>query len=412
MRALLALLAVVLLAPSASAQLPELGDGSPLDSLGDPERVEAELRALADEHPDLVKFSELGASVGGRKLWRLDVADFADADWESLPALVVDGGHHGNEFSGFHAARFFAVALVDEAAANRSILEGKRVVIVPNVNPDGWVAATRTNQNGVNLNRNYPFHWNDRGTDPLPYGANYAGPSAGSEPETKLVMSVLDAVDVRAYVSYHCCGPEPGGELVLPWDPENDMPIPDWIVYERFLASARAAGVEEHRAPSGLGESIAYAYGVRGAVSFIPETPPAANPKQDDDARREELREMLAVPRLALEHLLDLGARLVVESTDAGGVVVRNVGWGPATNVTAGATTIARLAPGESARIPLETCGLRYERMAIAVEVPLLASLGDACPAPAGSALPIPAAGVVLACAALGWSALVRRRRN
>lgn len=412
MRTLLPLLAIVLLAPAASAQLPELGDGSPADSLGDPERVEAELRALADEHPDLVKFSVLGSSVAGNDLWRLDIANFSDPAWESKPALLVDGGHHGNEFSGIHTARFFAVALVDEAAANASVLSGKRVIVVPVVNPDGWVAAQRTNANGVNLNRNYPFHWNDRGTDPVPYGANYAGPSAGSEPETKLVMAAMESVDLRAYVSYHCCGPEPGGEIVLPWDPEADMPIPDWGVYERFLALARSSGVEKHRAPSGLGESISWAYGVRGAISVLPETPMAANPRQDDDARREELREMLSVPRLALAHLEDLGARLVVTAGPEGFVVVRNEGWGPAVNLSAGGTVVPLLAPGASAQLPSVDCGkVAYERLALAVAGRgAVAKLATCEPSSTGaSAIPGAAAGVALV--ALALVAAARRYR-
>ena len=69
----------------------------------------------------------------------------------------------------------------DEAAPRRILetlrdgapIHGVDLWVVPIYNPDGLAAHTRKNAHGVDLNRNYPYHWADLD------GSYESGPRAG-----------------------------------------------------------------------------------------------------------------------------------------------------------------------------------------------------------------------------------------
>ena len=70
-------------------------------------------------------------------------------------------------------------------------IKGADIWVIPVYNPDGRARHTRQNAHGVDLNRNWPYHWAHLG------GATYSGPRAASEPETRAVMAFLKAVRPR-----------------------------------------------------------------------------------------------------------------------------------------------------------------------------------------------------------------------
>jgi len=81
--------------------------------------------------------------------------------------------------------------------------------VIPILNPDGLKNKTRTNANGVDLNRNFPSkdwngnaltHWKKRKRkDPR----RYPGPQAASEVETKCAMDHLEDFDPDFVISVH-----------------------------------------------------------------------------------------------------------------------------------------------------------------------------------------------------------------
>src|SRR5688500_5466571 len=125
------------------------------------EEVGAHILELNTTYPGLVGVTVLTQSHEGRPVWDMVVTD------ESVPAegklvAILDGAHHGNEYAGGEVMLYTADLLLENHANNstvRDMLRSLEIHVIPVVNPDGWVAATRFNGNGVNLNRNYDIDW-------------------------------------------------------------------------------------------------------------------------------------------------------------------------------------------------------------------------------------------------------------
>ena len=66
--------------------------------------------------------------------------------------VLLMAGIHGNEAAGIPVME----RLGEELMANPKLLDGRSVVIMPNTNPDGDAANTRSNVSGIDLNRNFP----------------------------------------------------------------------------------------------------------------------------------------------------------------------------------------------------------------------------------------------------------------
>ncbi len=104
--------------------------------------------------------------------------------------LVVLGQMHGSEPGGRRVVK----VLADTAPP-----EGVGVWLIRSLNPDGAVVGRRTNDNGVDLNRNFPTRWMQDGAGRM----FWSGPEAASEPETRGMMAFLDEVRPTALISYH-----------------------------------------------------------------------------------------------------------------------------------------------------------------------------------------------------------------
>jgi protein MpaA len=129
----------------------------------------------------------LGRSVRGRELraWHLDNTR---AGRHPGPTVVLIATMHGNE----GAPRQILRSLRSGAAVH-----GADLWLVPVYNPDGLAAHGRRNAHGVDLNRNYPYHWADLD------GSYESGPRPGSEPETRAMMRFLTDIDPDYVLSFH-----------------------------------------------------------------------------------------------------------------------------------------------------------------------------------------------------------------
>lgn len=136
----------------------------------------------------------IGYSVQGRAI---SAYSFGSGE----PMLFI-GAMHGNErSSGFLMDRF-----IDDLEANYfKIPSGRRVVVVPHVNPDAFHAITRRNANNVDLNRNFPTDdWKSDVT--MPGGTLIKGGGGSeplSEPESKAIANFTTSLRPILVLTYH-----------------------------------------------------------------------------------------------------------------------------------------------------------------------------------------------------------------
>ena len=344
--------------------------------------IQEDTEELANMYPDIAIYREHGeSSLGGLSIFSVDVAlnitELSEKELRAMPTMYVDAAHHGNEQMAVEAAYFFLKEVLEKSASNPAYLEGKRLVVTPVVNADGYSIDCRNNAMGVDLNRNYPYMWGEYGTSGTPSfcpaSGTYRGSSAGSEIETQANMELMSGMNMYVYLSGHTGS----NDIVLPWKitGEYAVEIPDWELYEQFLETSNNVSGLGYRDPSGAGESIAWGYGARTAVSVIVEV----DELQWIGATLEDARGMLdnelKMYEMVWENLTLMGGNIEIKGIENGKIALMNMGWGAAYNITYGKQIIGLVESGEEIILNVEyetdgsmTDGISYNRMNITGE--------------------------------------------
>lgn len=109
--------------------------------------------------------------------------------------VLIVGGIHGDEQNTTVVARALAVHLNAD-----TLPKNLTVIIVPDANPDGLLAATRVNADGVDLNRNFPSKtWNAEYTEQR----HFPGVKPSTEPETRAILSLLERYPPQLVITLH-----------------------------------------------------------------------------------------------------------------------------------------------------------------------------------------------------------------
>lgn len=139
--------------------------------------------------------SSIGYSAQGRSI--------ATNWYGSGPNMVLYvGGIHGNEKSSVLTMQSW----LDELERNSDkIPADKTIVVIPNVNPDGYIVSSRFNSRRVDLNRNFPsISWAADVSGPgYSNLLNGGGTAPLSEPETSALASFVNQYRPRLVLSYH-----------------------------------------------------------------------------------------------------------------------------------------------------------------------------------------------------------------
>jgi len=157
----------------------------------------------------------IGFSVGSRPI---EVYTFGSGEREYL---IVAGIHGGSEWNTIQLANELIEHINDHPDV---IPDDTTLYIIRNMNPDGeareHTVDGRVNNNGVDLNRNFPTEnwvpdWNRDGC--WIFRPTTGGTYGGSEPETRAVMGFIASHKIQALISYHSAalGVFPGG---VPWE--------------------------------------------------------------------------------------------------------------------------------------------------------------------------------------------------
>lgn len=113
--------------------------------------------------------------------------------------LLFIGGVHGDEPEGVRLAEEF-LAWLRQTNPN-SVHDW---VLIPCLNKDGYLAKSRTNSNGVDLNRNFPSRdWKSSEKK----DRYYSGTSAASEPEVQSLVQLVHKIKPSLIVHFHSWEP-------------------------------------------------------------------------------------------------------------------------------------------------------------------------------------------------------------
>ena len=202
--------------------------------------LEADLRRLAEDNPEIVELHEIGRSVENRPLWALRIGERRG----SADKVAVLGCHHAREWMSVEVPYRLAEHLVDNASTEpiRNWLQRGEVWVAPMVNPDGhehtrtqnrlWRKNRRRNPDGsigVDPNRNYGYMWgvlNVNTSSHVPSDDTYVGPRAFSEPETRAVRNLVARELFGGVLTYHSYSQlilYPWGYTSSPVEDETDL---------------------------------------------------------------------------------------------------------------------------------------------------------------------------------------------
>uniref|UniRef100_A0A914CL71 Peptidase M14 carboxypeptidase A domain-containing protein n=2 Tax=Acrobeloides nanus TaxID=290746 RepID=A0A914CL71_9BILA len=190
----------------------ESSSGQPLydfHSYGSYTQMIAWMRALARKYPNIVQYISVGRSHEGRSIDGLEIGTKNNRK----RVFWIDGGIHAREWAAPHTALFFIYQLVTRYGNDPNItryVNDLTWVIIPCLNPDGYeFTRSSTNPNvrlwrknrspthcikdqygrnrcckGVDLNRNFDFHFKESGSSDDPCSEIFQGNGAFSEPES------------------------------------------------------------------------------------------------------------------------------------------------------------------------------------------------------------------------------------
>ena len=141
-------------------------------------------KASTHHRDSVMRIETIGKSVRGRAIECWMLGDGPDV-------TLILATIHGDEPAGTPLLK----KLADHLTEHPELFDGKRLLLIPVANPDGFAAHKRTNARGVDLNRNYP-------------AANYNedpdhGHGALSEPESKALFDLLQRYQPARVVSIH-----------------------------------------------------------------------------------------------------------------------------------------------------------------------------------------------------------------
>ena len=217
--------------------------------------IEADMFALQQKYPDIVKVFDIGDSLEKRNLYAIKISDNVLVE-EDEPEVLFLGCHHAREWISVEVPFLMGKYLAEHYASDpavRRFVDQSEIWIVPLVNPDGleytlhgyrlWRKNRRDNGGGdygVDLNRNYGYKWgiDDLGSSPNPASEVYRGSAPFSEPETRAVRDLYLKKNFQALISFHSYSQV----ILYPWGYTKQPP--DGVITLKEIAAEMSARIQ------------------------------------------------------------------------------------------------------------------------------------------------------------------------
>ena len=227
------------------------------------EEIVALADSLATTFPDICGKYLFGTSVQGRELGALKISDNVSLD-ENEAEVMFDGGIHGDEIGCSENCIRFARDLCRDYGIDPTItdlVDNREIWIYYCVNPDGRVADSRYNANGVDLNRDGGYMWDGWG----------GSSGAFSQVESQALRDATYGRQFVVHTTYHS-----GTEYIsCPWSYRADQcPDFDHILQLAGVYSSTSgyANMQYGQGCTGMypinGSTKDTNYGAAGAISW------------------------------------------------------------------------------------------------------------------------------------------------
>jgi hypothetical protein len=286
------------------------------------EQVKSAMFDLQAKYPDLVEVRDIGDSwqktqgTADRDVLALVIGNRSKGD---RPSTMHIGGIHAREIANPELLMTFASQLLEgygRDAEATMLVDSRETVLVPMLNADGHAIVeagfagakdgnlmqrknvSGTPATGVDLNRNYEYHWGGAGASSSPRSETYRGPSAGSEPETKAIQQFLKSDKPDLFIDWHSYS-----KLnMYPWG-DTKQPTKDHLGYkaiaEKFTTYNGYSPIQSVSLYPTTGTTDDHAYGAEGVPALAIETGTAFH--QTDAQFAQTLRENLPVLTYAVK---------------------------------------------------------------------------------------------------------------
>ncbi|CAF3053625.1 unnamed protein product [Rotaria socialis] len=236
-------------------------------------------------------------------------------------SVWIDGGIHAREWISTATVLYTIARIINGTLARdadvRKLIDKYDFYFMPVVNPDGYVYThddVKTDWNtdeeqdqqrmwrknrrphsdcpGVDLNRNFPFAWDNRGASKFPCEETYRGPYPESEPEVRAITSFIlkRRRYFHAFITLHAFG----NLWMLPFSFSTRIRPHDYHRTERLLLEMNSLSMNTFK----IGQSSTVLYAATGtsedwakAIAQIPHTFSIELPPSTDafDMRQDEL---------------------------------------------------------------------------------------------------------------------------
>jgi murein tripeptide amidase MpaA len=245
----------------------------------DVDQISAYVDSLVAQRPDLASRFIVGLSLQGNEVYGIRITSTVGSN---KPAIFLNGLQHAREWITGMTTIYIADRLVrtyDSDTAVHALLDHFEFLIVPVVNPDGYIYTWSTDRLwrknrrnngdttfGVDTNRNWGYQWGQ-----LPQGGSsgttssetYRGTAPFSEPETAILR---DWVTARPQIIFHVDVHSYSQLVLSAWGYTSQLP-PDAGLFDVMNAGIAQAILAVHGVTYVAGPTYTTIYPANGVSS-------------------------------------------------------------------------------------------------------------------------------------------------
>ncbi len=233
------------------------------------------LNTWATRYPTICRLDTIGLSVRGQLIIGVRITDYPRVE-ELEPEIRIIGAMHGNEKIATEVTLYFAGWLVRNYASNslvRYLVDNREFWIIPIYNVDGHIANTRSNANGVDLNRDCGYMNGQLSRSQGPW----------SQLENQLFRNHMEKNNVTLEYNFHSAATY----VNYLWDfhpadpPDSGCIIALSVLYADTSGLREINGFDWYQVYSSLQDSD---FGIFGTISTTIETPQPSSGSPEIDS--------------------------------------------------------------------------------------------------------------------------------